>query len=54
MSINLDAIKNRLNTLKNANNRTSHIWKPEPGQHQIRMVPYVHNRENPFLELYFH
>lgn len=54
MAINLDAIKNRLNNLKNANNRTSNIWKPEPGEHQIRIVPYIHNRENPFIELYFH
>ncbi|MFN9952609.1 MAG: hypothetical protein ACK55I_05860, partial [bacterium] len=54
MAINLDAIKNRLNNLKNANNSTSNIWKPEPGEHQIRIVPYVHNRENPFIELYFH
>lgn len=54
MSINLDAIRSRLNNLKNANNRTSNIWKPEPGEHQIRIVPYAHNRENPFIELYFH
>ena len=54
MAINLDAIKSRLNSLKNTNNRTSNIWKPEPGEHQIRIVPYVHNRDNPFLELYFH
>ena len=54
MAINLDAIKNRLNNLKNANNRNSNIWKPEPGEHQIRIVPYIHNRENPFIELFFH
>lgn len=54
MAINLEAIRGRLSTLKNANNRTSNIWKPEPGEHQIRIVPYVHNVENPFLELYFH
>jgi len=54
MAINLDAIRNRLNGLKNANNRTSNIWKPEPGEHQIRIVPYTHNRENPFIELHFH
>jgi hypothetical protein len=54
MAINLDAIRNRLNNLKNANNRTSNIWKPEPGEHQIRIVPYIHNRENPFIELFFH
>lgn len=54
MAINLDAIRNRLNNLKNATNRTSNIWKPEPGEHQIRIVPYAHNRENPFIELHFH
>jgi hypothetical protein len=54
MAINLDAIKNRLNSLKNTNNRTSNIWKPDPGETQIRIVPYIHNRENPFIELYFH
>lgn len=54
MSINLDAIRNRLNTLKNATNRTSNIWRPDPGEHQIRIVPYVHNVDNPFIELYFH
>ena len=53
MAINLDAIRNRLNNLKNANSR-SNIWKPEPGEHQIRIVPYIHNRENPFIELLFH
>lgn len=54
MAINLDAIRNRLNGLKNSSNRTSNIWKPEPGEHQIRIVPYTHNRENPFIELHFH
>ena len=54
MAINLDAIRNRLNGLKNSSNRTSNIWKPEPGEHQILIVPYTHNRENPFIELHFH
>ena len=54
MAINLDAIRSRLNSLKNTNNRTSNIWKPDPGETQIRIVPYIHNKENPFLELYFH
>lgn len=55
MAINLDAIKNRLNSLKNTNNRSSHMWRPEPGEHQIRIVPYLHKAENaPFIELYFH
>jgi hypothetical protein len=30
------------------------LWKPEPGKQQIRIVPYQHNKDNPFIELYFH
>jgi hypothetical protein len=30
------------------------LWKPAPGKHQIRLVPYKFNEENPFIELYFH
>lgn len=52
--MDLVAARTRLAALKNANNRTSHIWKPEPGKHVIRIVPYVHNPENVFIELYFH
>ena len=54
MAINLDAIKAKLNQLQTSNNRTSNLWKPEPGKQQIRIVPYQHNKDNPFIELYFH
>jgi hypothetical protein len=54
MPIDLDAIKNRLQTLQQTTSRTSNLWKPAPGTQQIRMLPYVHNRDNPFIELYFH
>jgi hypothetical protein len=30
------------------------LWKPEAGKTRVRIVPYVHRKENPFLELYFH
>jgi hypothetical protein len=30
------------------------MWKPEPGKTQIRIVPYTHNKDNPFMEMYFH
>ena len=52
--MDLNAIKKRLNQLKTTNNRTSNLWKPQPGQQVIRIVPYKHNKENPFIELYFH
>ena len=54
MAINLDAIKNRLNKLQNTQRRAVELWKPAPGKHQVRLVPYKFNKENPFIELYFH
>ena len=54
MAIDLDAIRKKLNNLQSQTNRTSSLWKPEPGKQQIRIVPYQHDKDNPFLELYFH
>lgn len=54
MAINLDAIKQKLNSLQNVTSKTNNLWKPEPGTSVVRIIPYQHNRENPFLELYFH
>lgn len=53
-AINLDAIKSRLNKLQNTQRTTVELWKPAPGKHTIRLVPYKFNKENPFIELYFH
>ena len=54
MAIDLDAIRNRLNTLQTKVTKTDNLWKPQPGKQQIRILPYVHNTSNPFIELYFH
>ena len=54
MAIDLNAIKAKLNQLQTSNNRTSNLWKPEPGKQIIRIVPYQHRKDNPFNELYFH
>lgn len=54
MSLNLDAIKAKLTQLNNSDNKKQNLWKPEPGKTKIRIVPYVHDKENPFLEMYFH
>ena len=54
MAINLDAIRGRLNKLQNTQRKTVELWKPAPGKHQIRLVPYKFNKENPFIELFFH
>mgnify|MGYP003999650575 FL=1 len=52
--MDLSAIRKRLNQLQTTNNRTSSLWKPQPGKTQIRIVPYEFNKDNPFIELFFH
>lgn len=59
MSINLDAIKQKLQAMQQAssgggNKSSEHIWKPPVGKSQVRIVPYAFNKANPFQELYFH
>ena len=50
--MDLDAIKSRLNQLQNT--QTNAFWKPQPGKSQVRIVPYKHDKNNPFSELFFH
>jgi hypothetical protein len=52
--MDLNAIKSRLSQLQTSNNRTSNLWKPQPGNQIVRIVPYKFNKDNPFIELYFH
>ena len=52
--MDISQIKNRLNQLQNQTSTKDNFWKPEPGKTQIRIVPYKFNKDNPFLELYFH
>ena len=52
--MDINSIRKRLNQLQTTNNRTSNLWKPQPGKQVIRVVPYLHNKDNPFIELFFH
>ena len=52
--MDINALKKRLGQLQITNNRTSNLWKPSPGTTQVRIVPYKHNKDNPFIELFFH
>ena len=52
--MNINAIKARLNALQNNTKKSDSLWKPAPGKYQVRIVPYKFNRENPFIELFFH
>jgi len=54
MAINIDQIRNKLQALQTKTKTQDNLWKPAPGTHQVRIVPYIHNRENPFIELNFH
>ena len=52
--MDLDKVKRRLNQLQTSTQRTSNLWKPQPGTQQIRLVPYRFNKDNPFIEFFFH
>ena len=54
MAIDLNAIKAKLNQLQTTGTRRNNLWRPEPGKQVVRIVPYQHDRSNPFRELYFH
>jgi hypothetical protein len=54
MALDLNALKNKLNQLNNTDNKKQTLFKPEPGKTRVRIVPYIHRKENPFLEMYFH
>ena len=44
----------RFQSLQNNTKKSDFIWKPANGQSVIRIVPYKFNKDNPFIELYFH
>ena len=52
--MDIQKIKDRLNQLQQTTTTSNSFWKPQPGKTQIRMVPYKFNKDNPFIELYFH
>ena len=52
--MDINAIKSKLATLQSTTSTKENFWKPEPGKQVVRIVPYKHNKDNPFMELYFH
>ena len=52
--MDINAIKSRLNTLQSTSSTANSFWKPPAGKTQIRITPYVENKDNPFVELFFH
>jgi hypothetical protein len=52
--MDMNAIKSKLSQLQSTTSTSNNFWKPDPGKQVVRIVPYKHNKENPFIELYFH
>lgn len=52
--MDLDFIKQKLDTLQGKNKQSSKFWKPTDGTHTVRILPYKFNKENPFIELKFY
>jgi len=57
--MDLSILKSRLATLQNPRGGqkgelTKTLWSPAVGKHQVRIVPSVYNKSNPFKELFFH
>ena len=52
--MDISKIKNRLTQLQSTTSTKDNFWKPQPGKTQIRIVPYKFNKENPFVEAFFH
>ena len=54
MALDINAIRGRLNKLQNTQRKSDNLWKPTPGKHTVRIAPYQFDKDNPFIELYFH
>jgi hypothetical protein len=52
--MDLDFIKSKLDTLQGKNKQSTKFWKPVEGESKVRILPYKHNLENPFIELKFY
>lgn len=54
--MDLTKIKQKLQELEaqKSGGSSKFKWSPTPGTHLIRIVPYIHNKDFPFLELYFY
>lgn len=54
MALDLSKIKKKLVQLQTNTNKSNYTWKPPAGKTVVRIVPYQYDKDNCFLELYFH
>ena len=52
--MDLEAVRKKLQGLQTKTTKQNNLWKPEPGNQVIRIVPNKSNADYPFHELYFH
>lgn len=52
--MNFKLLNERRNAAKARAGSNNIMWKPEVGEYQVRIVPYQHNKDWPFSELWFH
>lgn len=51
---NQEKLRKRLADAQKRNAGNKYLFKPEPGTTRVRIVPYKFNKEDPFIDLYFH
>lgn len=58
MGVNLEAIRKKLQQMQQSSGGgtriSDYLWKPPVGKTQVRILPYAHNKDTPFIELFFH
>ena len=58
MALDLNKIKQRLASFEKKDKKTSKakdlIWKPVAGKQVVRIVPYQHQKDDPFIQLKFY
>lgn len=54
MSLDLNKVKSRLQSLSSTNTKSTLLWKPSAGKSVVRIVPYKFSPDCPFIELKFH
>ena len=54
MTLDLSALRAKLNELKGVAAKNDILWKPTEGENLVRIVPLQITPDNPFIELYFH
>jgi len=52
--MDMSLLQQKLKELKSQGGGKKILWKPKPGKQVIRIVPYIHNQQWPFIELWFH